>query len=115
MAEYMVTVSALNGASGETKNQAEAFREAANGMLQATQALTSAGAGWDDDASQIFREKIEELKRWCDTMGGIVDTYGAHTNPGSGAVMNLACGSAHGYYLMEEELYRYSREKYAGL
>ena len=76
MAEYMVTVSALNGASGETKNQAEAFREAANGMLQATQALTSAGAGWDDDASQIFREKIEELKRWCDTMGGIVDTYG---------------------------------------
>ena len=45
----------------------------------------------------------------------IVDTYGAQANPGSGAVMNLGCGSAHGYYLMEEELYRYSSEKYAGL
>ncbi len=46
---------------------------------------------------------------------GIVDQYGAQSNPGSGAVMNLACGSSHGYYLMAEELYRYSREKYAGL
>ena len=45
----------------------------------------------------------------------IVDTYGAQSNPGSGAVMNLCCGSAHGYYLMEEELYRYSSERYAHL
>ena len=45
----------------------------------------------------------------------IVDVYGAHNNPGSGAAINLGCGSAHGYYLMEEELYRYSSEKYKGL
>ena len=75
MAEFQVTISAMNSASGETKNQAEAFRETANAMLQATQALTEAGAGWDDDASKVFLEKITELKSWCDTMGGIVDTY----------------------------------------
>lgn len=75
MSEFTVTISAMNTASGETKNQAEAFREAANAMLQATQALTEAGAGWDDDAAVVFREKITELKNWCDTMGGIVDTY----------------------------------------
>ena len=45
----------------------------------------------------------------------LVDTFGAQANPGSGAVMCLGCGSAHGFYLMEEELYRYSSEKYAGL
>ena len=45
----------------------------------------------------------------------IVDTYGAQANPGSGAVMSLGCGNAHGFYLMEEELYRYSSEQYAGL
>ncbi len=45
----------------------------------------------------------------------IVDTYGAHCNPGSGAAVNLGCCSAHGYYLMEEELYRYSSACYSGL
>ena len=54
-------------------------------------------------------------QQFIDHSHGIVDTFGAQANPGSGAVMNLACGSAHGYYLMEEELYRYSSEKYAGL
>ena len=73
MAEFEVTISAMNNASTATKNQAEAFREAANALLQATQGLTE--TGWDDDASQVFLEKITELKSWCDTMGGIVDTY----------------------------------------
>ena len=27
--------------------------------------------------------------------------------------MHLGCGSAHAYYLMEEELYRYSSAQYA--
>ena len=45
----------------------------------------------------------------------LVDTYGAQANPGSGAVMNLGCGSAHGFYLMEEELYQYSKKQYSGL
>ncbi len=75
MAEFGVTISEMNNAAGNTKNQAEAFRSAANAMLQATQALTEAGGGWDDDASNTFREKIVELKTWCDTMGGIVDVY----------------------------------------
>ena len=50
-----------------------------------------------------------------DHIHSLVDTYGAQANPGSGAVMNLCCGSEHGYYLMEEELYRYSSGKYTGL
>ena len=45
----------------------------------------------------------------------IVDIYGAHCNPGSGAAVNLGCCSAHSYYLMEEELYRYSSACYSGL
>lgn len=75
MAEFTVTISEMSNASTQTKNQAEAFREAAAQMLTATQQLTEASGGWDDDASQVFREKIEELKNWCDNMGGIVDTY----------------------------------------
>ena len=73
MAEFEVTLSAMNNTASATKNQAEAFRETANALLQATQSLTE--TGWDDDASQVFLEKITELKSWCDTMGGIVDTY----------------------------------------
>jgi WXG100 family type VII secretion target len=83
MAEFTVTISAMNSASGETKNRAEAFREAANAMLQATQSLTE--TGWDDDASKVFLEKITELKTWCDTMGGIIDTYSEALNKISGS------------------------------
>ena len=82
MAEFSVTISAMNNASGATKNHAEAFREAANAMLQATQTMTE--TGWDDDASQVFLEKMTELKTWCDTMGGIVDTYSDALNKISG-------------------------------
>lgn len=80
MAEFNVTISEMTGASGKYKNQAEAFRATANALLQATNELTSAGGGWDDDASKVFAEKIGELKSWCDTMGGIVDTYAGALN-----------------------------------
>jgi len=45
---------------------------------------------------------------------GIVDTYGAHCSPGAGVAMNLQSSFKDKYYLMEEELYRYSLEKYSG-
>lgn len=80
MAEYTVTISEMNNASGKYKNQAEAFRTTANALLQATNDLTAAGSGWDDDASKVFAEKIAELKSWCDTMGGIIDTYAGALN-----------------------------------
>lgn len=43
----------------------------------------------------------------------IVDTFGAHTNPGPGIAMNLQSSFKDKYYLMEEELYRYSLLKYS--
>ena len=78
MAEFGVVISELQGASGKFKNQAEAFRETANALLQATETLTT--TGWDDDASKVFAEKIAELKTWCDQMGAIVDSYAGAMN-----------------------------------
>ncbi len=43
----------------------------------------------------------------------IVDTFGAHANPGPGVAMNLQSSFKDKYYLMEEELYRYSLLKYS--
>lgn len=45
----------------------------------------------------------------------IVDRFGAASNPGSGVVMNLQSSFEHSFYTMEEELYRYSLEKYKPL
>ena len=80
MAEFTVKVSELSSASGKYKNQAEAFRATANALLQATNDLTVASRGWDDEASKVFAEKIGELKSWCDSMGAIVDTYAGALN-----------------------------------
>lgn len=43
----------------------------------------------------------------------IVDNFGACAFPGSGVAMNLQSSFRDKYYLMEEELYRYSLAKYA--
>lgn len=45
----------------------------------------------------------------------LVDTFGAHAVPGSGAAVALRAGSEHAYKLLEDEVYRYSLEKYRAL
>ena len=42
----------------------------------------------------------------------IVDTYGAHVNPGPGATCRRGTGLEHNYRVVEEEIYRYSLEQY---
>ena len=66
------------------------------------------------DPKVVYDDEMTD-EQLIDHIHSLVDTFGAQVNPGSGAVMNLCCGSEHGYYLMEEELYRYSSVKYAGL
>ena len=64
------------------------------------------------DPKVVYDDEMTD-EQLLDHIHHIVDTYGAQSNPGSGAVMHLGCGSAHAYYLMEEELYRYSSAQYA--
>jgi hypothetical protein len=45
----------------------------------------------------------------------IVDTYGAHTNPGSGCVYTPSAPTAEAYNAFDDEIYGYSMEKYKGL
>ena len=66
------------------------------------------------DPKLVYDDEVTE-EQLTEHIRALVDTYGAHANPGSGAVMCLSCGSERGFYRMEEELYRYSSERYAGL
>lgn len=45
----------------------------------------------------------------------IVDTFGAHVVPGSGAVMSMASGFEHLFYPMEEKFHEYSKACYSKL
>lgn len=58
----------------------------------------------DDEASD--ETMLEHIR-------SIVDRFGACAFPGSGVVMNLQSSFRDKYYLMEDELYRYSLTKYA--
>lgn len=78
MAEFKVTISEMTGAAGKLTAQAQAFADTANAVMQATTALTS--SGWQDEASEIFTEKIGELQTWCTEMSGIIETYGGALN-----------------------------------
>jgi uroporphyrinogen decarboxylase len=54
----------------------------------------------------------DEIRR---RMRAYVDEYGAHAVPGSGVVVNITSFSEHHFYTMEEELYTYSKARYAEL
>ncbi len=45
----------------------------------------------------------------------LVDTFGAQSVPGGGGVVSLRAQNEHIFKLMENEVYRYSLEKYSGL
>jgi uroporphyrinogen-III decarboxylase len=51
-------------------------------------------------------DQIKELARW------VVDSFGAHNNPGSGAVTTVNAPTAEVFNTFDEELYKYSLEKY---
>jgi hypothetical protein len=42
----------------------------------------------------------------------IVDTYGAHVNPGGGCMLTVVTANEEMYRVFDEEIYRYSLEKY---
>ena len=80
MAEFTVTISSMNEAASTIATQSEEFRTALQELMQATEDLTAKGAGWNDEASVIFKEKIVELKSWGDNMSQIIDEYSSALN-----------------------------------
>jgi len=53
--------------------------------------------------------QVRELARW------VVDNFGAHVNPGAGAVCTINAPNAEVYNAFDEEMYRYSLGKYRNL
>jgi hypothetical protein len=45
----------------------------------------------------------------------VVDTYGAHVNPGSGCICTISAPTAEVYNAFDDELYGYSLDRYRGL
>lgn len=80
MAEFTVTISSMNEAATNIATQSEEFRTALSELMTAVEDLTAKGAGWDDEASVIFREKIAELRNWGETMSQIIDEYSSALN-----------------------------------
>jgi hypothetical protein len=61
---------------------------------------------FDPDTAE---SQIKELARW------MVDTYGAHVNPGSGCACTVYAPTAEVYKAFDDEMYSYSLDKYKGL
>lgn len=54
----------------------------------------------------------EQARKYART---VVDTYGAHTCEGAGVIVRMHGNNPESYYAFQEELIRYSMEKYRGL
>ncbi len=64
------------------------------------------------DPQVVFEDTMTDAQLTAH-IRSLVDTFGAQSNPGSGAVMNLKSGWERTYNLMEQELYDYSSKQYA--
>lgn len=80
MAEFTVTISSMNEAATNIATQSEEFSTALKDLMTAVEDLTAKGAGWDDEASVIFKEKIAELRSWGENMSKIIEDYSAALN-----------------------------------
>lgn len=71
------SISEMHESAGNIRKYCEDFKQTAQQLQQATQTLTESSDGWQSEASQIFRENIDEAKRWMDEMAAVVDEFAA--------------------------------------
>lgn len=81
MAEFDVTLSAMETASANIKTYTQSFKEEADAVYSAAQNLSEA---WTGDASQTFVDNMEQLHRWMMEMSAVLDTYSAALNTAKG-------------------------------
>lgn len=74
MAEFDVTLSAMQEAATNIRNYTEQFREEAEQTYQAAQTLSE---GWVGDASQTFVDNMEQLHTWMNELVATLETYSA--------------------------------------
>lgn len=74
MAEFDVTLTAMNEAATNIRNYTEQFRDEADQTYQAAQTLSE---GWQGDASQTFVENMEQLHTWMNELVATLETYSA--------------------------------------
>lgn len=74
MAEFDVTLSAMQEAATNIRNYTEQFRDEAEQTYQAAQTLSE---GWVGDASQTFVDNMEQLHTWMNELVATLETYSA--------------------------------------
>lgn len=74
MAEFDVTLSAMQEAATNIRNYTEQFKDEAEQTYQAAQTLSE---GWQGDASQTFVENMEQLHTWMNELVATLETYSA--------------------------------------
>lgn len=74
MAEFDVTLSAMQEAATNIRNYTEQFKDEAEQTYQAAQTLSE---GWQGDASQTFVDNMEQLHTWMNELVATLETYSA--------------------------------------
>lgn len=74
MASFDVTLSALTKAAADINKSTAEFKQRANETLKAAQTL---GESWEGSSYQEFFNNMQELQKWMDQMGQVIETYSA--------------------------------------
>ena len=81
MAEFEVTLSAMQDAATNISNYTQPFKEEADQVYQAVQTLSE---GWVGDASAEFADNMQQLHQWMTRLSETLDAYSAALNKARG-------------------------------
>jgi uncharacterized protein YukE len=66
------SINEMHESATSIREKCEQFKETANQLKAATDALTQDAEGWQSEASEIFNANITDAKRWMDEIAQVV-------------------------------------------
>lgn len=94
MASFDVTLSALTKAAADIRTQSAEFKQRAQETLQAAQTL---GDGWEGESYQEFINNMQDLQKWMQEMGEVMDTYAASLDKAKETYENADASAARNF------------------
>ena len=71
------SISEMHESAESIRQYCQEFKDTANELKNATDALTQDSEGWQSEASEIFNANITDAKRWMDEIAAVVDEFSA--------------------------------------
>ena len=91
------SINEMHESATSIREKCEQFKETANALKAATDALTQDAEGWQSEASEIFNQNITDAKRWLDEIAQVVVEFSTAIDDSAVKYMQTDAEAAKGF------------------